>query len=112
MITAVFLLAVATGSPQAATDPCNHVAQPKSQTTAALPSTLRAKYPGGATVRMLLEVDSYGAVTGAGMWGSQAKTDPQLAEVAAKAAMHMTFSPTTVNCKPIADRFFYDLSLK
>lgn len=112
MLTAVFLLAVATGSPQAAVDPCNHLAQPKSQTPAALPAALRTKYPQGATVRMLLEVDSYGVVTGAGMWGSGAKSDPQLAEVAATAAMHMQFSPTTVNCKPIADRFFYNLSLK
>jgi hypothetical protein len=104
MITAVVLLAAVTGSPQVSIDPCNHVAQATNTIAPALPKNLRSKFPGGAAVTVLLEVDETGKVTGAGVWGTPA--DPALAAPAQKAAMKATFTPTAVNCKAIPDRLF------
>jgi hypothetical protein len=102
MLTAVVVIAAATGSPQASIDPCNHVAQAQTVTSPPVPTSLKKKYPDGTSVRLIVDVDQTGKVTGAGVWGNP--PDPALATAAQAAAMKFIFTPTTVNCTPIADR--------
>lgn len=104
MITAVLVLAAATGSPQAFTDPCNHVAAPTSNVALPLPASLQSKYPYGVGVLVVVNVDQTGKVTDAGVWG--APPDGALVSAAQSAVMKSTFTPATVNCKAIADRVF------
>lgn len=85
-------------------DACNHPAQAQIVPAAVLPANLRTKYPNGIAVKVLVQVDQYGKVTDAGLWGGP--TDPQLASAARAAAMRATFSPSVVNCKPVPDRLF------
>jgi TonB family protein len=99
---AAIVLAAATGSPQASIDPCNRVAQAETVTSPPIPAALKKKYPDGASVRLIVDVDENGKVTNAGVWGTP--PDPALATAAQAAAKKFMFTPTTVNCTPIADR--------